>query len=136
MIAFLKNESGAEVVEEILTNPNYECVAHAVNYSELYTWFLKKGSLADAEGAVADMINAGIKLHGDIDEQFWKEVGRLKAAITSTYIIPTLSLRSIALADCFAVALGKRLCGDVVTSDHHELEYVHNSGECPIHFFR
>ena len=35
MIAFLTNEQGAEVIEDILTEPNSVCLAHAINLCEI-----------------------------------------------------------------------------------------------------
>jgi len=79
MIAFLRNEPGAEAVEEILTNPSHQCIAHVVNLSELYTWFAKHGGIPVAESAVADLIAAGIEQRYDIDDPYWKSVGRLRS---------------------------------------------------------
>ncbi len=36
MIAFLDDESGAEVVEDVLTEPGSTCYAHILNLAEVY----------------------------------------------------------------------------------------------------
>jgi uncharacterized protein with PIN domain len=138
MIAFLRDEPGADVVEKILDDAAEDCVAHVVQFSEVFTWFLKNGlAEKDALEAVNDLQDAGIEQRDDIDAAFWQEVARQRAAITSTVKTPATGAKhAIALADCFAVALARKLAGSVVTSDHHEFDYVHSSGICPVVFFR
>lgn len=36
MIAFLTNEPGADVIEDILTEPGAVCLAHAINLCEIW----------------------------------------------------------------------------------------------------
>jgi hypothetical protein len=60
----------------------------------------------------------------DMGRRFWLEVGRLK------------SRGGIALADCFCVALAKRISGQAVTADHREFDPLASLGICPILFIR
>ena len=73
--------------------------------------------------------NVGIIPREDMDMAFWNEAGKQRALILA-------SGNSIALADCFAIALALRTGGQVVTSDHHEFDYVHVNGICRVRFFR
>jgi predicted nucleic acid-binding protein len=124
MIAFLKGEAGADVVENALLDANSQCVAHAINLCEVYYDFHRASSESAAEGAVADLRTVGVTERQDLDESFWKEAGKLKAG------------GKISLADCFAVALTNRVGGTLLTSDHHELDRVAAAGVCSITFIR
>ena len=53
-----------------------------------------------AEALVCDLMDIGLTGRTDIDEDFWKDVGRIKTSIAR-----------ISLADCFAIALARRLSG-------------------------
>lgn len=110
MIAFLRNEPGAEFVEMILTHPTDRCFAHAVNLCEVYYDFLRKSDVRTAR-AIEDLLRIGIRSRRDMSRAFWQRIGTLKSTI-----------RKISLADCFALALSEKLHGDVVTSDHHEFD--------------
>jgi PIN domain nuclease of toxin-antitoxin system len=111
MIAFLRDEPGAMVVETILTHPTDRCYAHAINLCEVYYDFLRNSDEQTATAAIADLEFAGVVTRRDMGKKFWQRVGHLKGTI-----------RKISLADCFAVALSETLRGDVVTSDHHEFD--------------
>jgi predicted nucleic acid-binding protein len=124
MIAFLKGEAGADVVENALLDANSRCVAHAINLCEVYYDFHRAGGESAADGALADMKTLGLVERDDLDEPFWKEAGKLKAA------------GKISLADCFAVALTNRVGGTLLTSDHHELDRIAAAGICSITFIR
>lgn len=130
MIAFLGGEAGADVVEEVLTRPNEMCLAHGVNLCEVYYYVYGKSNEAMARQAIADLVEgAGIIPRHDMDNPFWMEAGKQRAEIRGAG-------QQIALADCFAIALALRVGGTVVTSDHHEFDYVHAQGICPVLFFR
>jgi PIN domain nuclease of toxin-antitoxin system len=130
MLAYIQNEPGAEVVEEILTRPGEKCVAHAVNLCEVYHKVFRKADEATAKAVMHDLtVNMGVELKDDMDPPFWNDVGKHMAVIRS-------SGNSIAMADCFAIALALKMKGRVVTSDHHEFEYVDKQGICPVCFFR
>lgn len=136
IIAFLQGEPGSDAIEDLLTNPLSKCYLHAINASEVYAWYLKRGTQPDATAAVTRIVECGIELRDDIDLPFWKEVAALKATITTTTDPASGRRRTISLADCFVIALARRLNGRPVTSDHREFEYVNSSGICPVEFFR
>jgi PIN domain nuclease of toxin-antitoxin system len=70
-------------------------------------------------------INYLLDASADLDGEFSREIGRLKSL-----------LRRVSLADCACLALAVRLGGEVVTSDHHELDAVVPRNVCPIRFIR
>ena len=54
----------------------------------------------------------------DMDIAFWRQAGRYKAII-----------HRVSLADCFAITLANRIGGELVTSDHREMDPIAASGE-------
>ncbi len=111
MIAFLRDEPGAEFVAMVLTHPTDRCFAHAVNLCEVYYDFLRSSDVRTARAAIYDLGRAGVRTRRDMSKAFWQRIGELKGTI-----------RRISLADCFVLALSEKLLGDVVTSDHGEFE--------------
>src|SRR3989442_15171567 len=106
MIAFLDKEPGAEVVDDVLTEPGSSCYAHIFNLAEVYYIYSRRGGMTMAEAAVQSLSDAGITARDDNDAAYWKEAASFKAH------------HSIALPDAFCLALARRLGGTVVTTDH------------------
>lgn len=125
LIAYLRDETGGVVVERLLLDPQSDCFAHALNLCEVFYDFARAEGEAGAQSAIAELRNIGVIERADLDVDFWQEAGRLKA-----------DYRRISLADCCAVALTLRLSGELVTSDHHELDPLAAASVCPILFFR
>jgi len=123
LIAFLRGETGSEIVTQHLIEGN--TFAHAVNLCEVYYDCIRVDGEAKAEALVRDLLDAGVTSRADIDEDFWKDVGRIKAGISR-----------ISLADCFAIALARRLGVPVLTSDHHEFDNILANGICAVEFIR
>jgi len=124
MIAFLRNEPGGAVVETVLINGMDTCIAHAINLCEVYYDFFRSADEAAAKAAITDLEDIGVIVREDMDRAFWQEVGRYKAT------------NKASLADCTAIALVNRVGGELVTSDHHELDTIAASGVCRIGFIR
>lgn len=111
LIAFLRDEPGAEVVQSLLDrNPGSNYV-HALNLCEVYYDFWRASHQEAAESAVDDLLAIGIQERNDLDSEFWREVGRVKAVH-----------RRVSLADCCALTLSKRLGAALASADRHELE--------------
>ncbi|HLL88145.1 MAG TPA: PIN domain-containing protein [Tepidisphaeraceae bacterium] len=125
MIAYLRDEPGADMVEDLLTTPGDRCYAHAVNICEVFYDFVRIADRTTAGAAVRDLRRVGVVVRPDIGSTVWERVGELKG-----------TLARIALADCFAVALAERLGADVVTSDHHEFDRLATAGVCRVRFIR
>src|SRR5262245_57677071 len=124
IIALLNDEPGADVVEKLLAQKDTIASAHAVNICEVFYNILRAGTEDDAQEALEDIRALGIRTRADMDDQFWQDIGRIKAA------------HRLSLADAFAVALARRVNCELVTSDHHELEPLAQAGVCKINFFR
>jgi PIN domain nuclease of toxin-antitoxin system len=125
-IAYLRNEAGCLVVRDILAEPGNVFMMHAANLCELYYDFTRAGGVDCGELAVADFMRLGVVARDDMDFDFWKSAGRLKA------------LGRISLADTFAVTLASREDATIVTSDHHEFDPFIAAGIMPasVLFFR
>lgn len=124
MLAYLRGEPGAEVVDGLLGTPGATCMAHAINLCEVYYNLLRQAGPVLADQAICDLGAAGIEECGDFDPPFWRSVGGIKSS------------GRISVADSFCLALAKRVNGEVVTSDRHEFEAWVPRRLCPIIFIR
>ena len=124
MIAFLRGEPGADVVENALLDATSDCMVHAINLCEVFYDFYRDSGESAAKGAIADLSTVGVTERDDFSQTFWMEVGRLKAQ------------GKISLADCFAITLTNRTGGTLLTSDHHEMARIVAAGLCNIAFIR
>ncbi len=125
MIAYLRGEPGADMVEALLLDKNTSCMAHAMNLCEVYYDFIRTADENTARTAIADLESKGLITREDMDSQFWQEAGKYKATI-----------KKVSLADCFAMTLANRLQADLYTSDHHEFDPIAASGVCSVKFIR
>lgn len=121
VIAFLRDEDGAEKVEDFLLKD--ECYLHIINLCEVYYDALKRNeSEEQANQIVEDLREAGVIFYEGLNE-IWKNVAKIKA----NYKIP--------LADCFALSLAVHLNAKLVTTDHTDFDPLANDGY-PIEFIR
>ena len=125
LIALLKKEDGWNQVSDLMDNRANQCCAHAVNLCEVYYDFLRTRGESVADAILADFEDAGLLAREDMDHEFWREAGRLKA-----------TLRRISLADCFCAALANKMGAEVVTADHHEFDALVANGVCRVRFIR
>lgn len=110
LLALIKKEDGALTVRQALEAGNNVCLVHAVNLCEVYSDCLRCYGNDSTEKLLADFIEAGLISRNDLDVDFWKAAGKLKAR------------GRISLADCFAIALAVREDAVLMTSDRHEFE--------------
>jgi len=80
MIAFLRDERGAEVVLNQLSDPECMASAHAPNLCEVYYDFARASSEDVAVDAVNDLLTLGITERNDMHGGSWRQMGRLKSA--------------------------------------------------------
>jgi uncharacterized protein with PIN domain len=124
IIAYLRDEEGAEVVEAALISNN-DCVVHAINLCEVYYDCVRRDGTARADTLLDDLAAIGLVTREDMDTPLWKAAAGFKA-----------DLARVSLADCFAMALTQRLNAELMTSDHGEFDPVAAQGICPIRFIR
>jgi hypothetical protein len=125
MIAYLRGENGADVVESALMGDGGPCLAHAINLCEVYYKFVRASGEAIARAAIQDLRDTGMFVRVDLDEPFWRDVGKYKA-----------TMGSVPLADCFVVALANRIDGEAMTADHPDFDPIDEQGICRVAFIR
>lgn len=124
LIAFLKDEPGAEIVERLLLDSTNTCYVHAVNLCEVYYDFLRRGGEEMAQGVLSTIAGFGLIFSEEMDKDIWQEAGRHKAYM------------KLPLGDCFLLAMAGRIDGQAVTADRGDLEPVAALGKFPIRFIR
>jgi len=126
MIAYLRDETGADIVQDLLFDNTELCMAHAINLCEVYYTLVRYTDEDEVRSAIQDLLEAkGLVVREDLDEAFWIDVGRHKAAIGS-----------VPLADCFVVALANRTDAEVVTADHPDFDPMEEQELCRVKFIR
>ena len=124
MMAWLKGEPGDHIVTQVLIDNPGDCFAHVFNLTEVYYLFFRQGGASTAETAIQTLLNAGIIPREDADTAFWKDAATFKGT------------HALSLPDAFCLALGRRLFGTVVTTDHAEFDALVPFGYCSILFIR
>lgn len=123
MIAYLRDEPGADLVDEVAHNGHHVCFAHGMNLCEVYYDYHRSGGAEAAAQAIELLRSSDIWFRSDMSEEFWIEVGVLKS-----------ETRRVSLADCCALVLTRRLNATLLTSDHHEMDSL--AGDHQIQFIR
>jgi PIN domain nuclease of toxin-antitoxin system len=124
LIAYLEDEPGADVVEELLFDRTNASFVHSINMCEVYYGARRGHGEEAAQATVAQMPAFGISIREDMDEVLWQEAGRFKA-----------DYKRISLADCFCAALANRIDGEVITADR-EYQALSGAGLCRVRFIR
>ena len=125
LIAYLKTEEGAELVEELLVSSENKCYVHASNLCEVYYQVLREDGVNKAESTITVVKATGLIVREDLDEEFWRLAGQFKA-----------DHRRVSLADCYLISLACRLNAEVITCDKHELQPLIGKIPCAMRFIR
>lgn len=125
VVAFLEDEPGAEIVEELVQNADHLCVIHVVNACEVYYDLYRRAGEERANKLEKTLGDHGFVLDDALSSALWRTAGKIKA-----------EWRRVSLADCIALALTIREEGTLVTSDHHELDPIAEARICAIQFIR
>ncbi|MCW5934614.1 MAG: PIN domain-containing protein [Fimbriimonadia bacterium] len=125
LIAYLRGELGASLVESYLKNPVINCFVHSGNIIEVLYDFLKSSGRSSAELALEALLNDNLFIREDLDVAFCWRAASFKEQI-----------RRIAFADCLCLSLADRIGAEVLTADRHELTRVAEQGIVPITFIR
>ena len=125
VIALVKNEIGADIIEGFVLNAECDCMIHSINLCEVYYGFFR----VDGEEFAKEVINRlqlyNVSFCPNLTISFWQQVAKYKA-----------NIKRISLADCFALTLANREGGILVTSDRKEFEPVVPLNICQINFIR
>ncbi len=125
IIAFFRNEKGADVVREIITNESNNSMIHVVNLCEIYYDFYRDIGEVETEKLIEELQYINVKTRFDLTDSFWRKVAKYKATI-----------KRISLGDCFALTLANQENGILVTSDRKEFEPLIPLNLCQINFIR
>jgi len=124
LVALLRNELGAETVQQLILDPANVSYVHAINLCEVYYDSLRVSGEKAALALLSDVDALGIVVSEEMDAAFWQDAGRHKADM------------KLPLGDCFLLAMAGRIGGEVVTADRGDLEPVAALGKFPIRFIR
>jgi predicted nucleic acid-binding protein len=116
VIAYLRQEPGAEVLKELIERPTTFLAMHVCNLGEVYDDFFREDGLTAAQTAWTNTLALPLALHRGTDDAFIQRVGILKVE------------ERISFADAFALALAERLTIPLVTTDHHEFDAIERKG--------
>ena len=121
LIAFIRDEDGADVIEQILREGTSTVMMHAINVCEVYYDCLRTVGEEQADRMINSLAYSNVIIREDMDTPFWKFAGGVKAG------------GRISLADTFAIALTAREEAILLTSDHHEFDPLVARSDFPIH---
>jgi len=116
VIAYLRGESGAEVLKGIIERPETLLAIHVCNLGEVYYDFFRSDGVEAARTAWQNTLALPLLLRRDTDDVFIQQVGVIKVE------------EKVSFADAFALALSARLDIPLVTTDHHEFDPVERKG--------
>jgi predicted nucleic acid-binding protein len=110
VIAYLRQEPGAEILKALIEQPTTFLAMHVCNLGEVYYDFFRADGLTAAQTAWTNTLALPLTLRRDTDDAFIQRVGIVKVE------------ERISFADAFALALAERLNIPLVTTDHHEFD--------------
>lgn len=116
VIAYLRQEPGAEVLKELIERPSTFLTLHVCNLGEVYYDFFRDDGSEAAQTAWANTLTLPLELRRDADDSFIQRVGVIKVT------------ERVSFADAFALALSERLNLPLVTTDHHEFDPIEQKG--------
>lgn len=125
LIAYLEDEPGAEIVEELLSDRGNLCFVHSINLCEVFHITRRQYGEQAALETHESLLGTGLSIREDLDEEFWLAAGRIKA-----------DFARVSLADCLCASLANRIGGEMVTCDRHEIEALAEAGVCKVRFIR
>lgn len=124
MLAFLRDEPGADEVGEILGDSEAISIAHSINWCEIYYSLIGERDELAASEAVAGLRRLGVVDRSDPDPDLWRRAAQIKTG------------GRISLADCLCLALAEKVAGSTVTSDRREFGPLGDRVTSPSKFIR
>jgi len=120
LIAYIRDEQGADMVEQIFLDDTSVVLMHAVNACEVYYDCIRTIGEEQADTLIESLTAGNVTIRDDMDEAFWKFAGKIKSS------------GRISLADTFALSLAAREDAVLLTSDRHEFEPLIAKGDLPV----
>ncbi|GHT85167.1 hypothetical protein FACS1894137_09110 [Spirochaetia bacterium] len=128
LIAWLKNEPGADVVDDLLDRAEEgetDLYISIVNLVEVYYGFMKDLGEDHAREIMQTVRETAVMVIDTTDGAVFDEVARLKS-----------TLKQFSLADAFGLAAASVYGGAFVTCDHHELAKFEGQIKTPFLWIR
>lgn len=113
LIAFFNDETGADIVENLLVKAEHNeirLIINKINMLEIYYGVYRDDGQEVAENLLQTINNLPVEIVSKISDEVFKEAGKLKAT------------NKISLADSIAIAEANVRHSPIVTADHHELD--------------
>ncbi len=126
LIAYLNDETGADVVEELLERARQnqaQVYVASVNVYEVFYDCLKRDE-ATARQLVEDVYGLPITVVETLGRPLMHAAGWFKVS------------SRVSLADSVALALAQQLNADLVSSDHHEFDLIKKDGKARFWWIR
>ena len=127
LIAFFRNEEGADKVDKILTSAallECEIIMHNVSVAEFYYDSIYFSSKEDADLLMEKLLSFPIDFIQAVEIDLIKQVGYFK----TTY--------KVSFADCFVLGTARLYKSTIVTSDHHEFNVIEEKGDALFEWIR
>lgn len=125
MIAYLDAEAGGALVKQLVEENDSSLCAHAINMCEVFYHFSRLHDVLIARRMIAALQADGIKTRTDLDAAMCEDAAQIKA-----------EWKRVSLADCFGVALSRRLDADFLTTDRSELTKLSDAAVARVTFVR
>ncbi|MBI2842498.1 MAG: PIN domain-containing protein [Armatimonadetes bacterium] len=126
LIAYLKKETGGDVVADLLSDPENHCKAHAINACEVFYNVLKAADKEKAQDAIGRLRQDGLMIVTDTDDNLWQQAGLYKVTLP---VMPSI-------ADCFCLALAVREDAQLITGDHPDFDPIEQLRLVKVRFIR
>jgi predicted nucleic acid-binding protein len=114
VIAYLRQEPGAEVLKALIELPTTFLAMHVCNLGKVYYDFFREDGITAAQKAWTHTLALPLELWREAGDAFIQRVGIIKVE------------ERVSFADAFALA--ERLSIPLVTIDHHEFDAVERKG--------
>ena len=124
LIAYLRDEPGAEVLESLMADLQNDLSMHGVTLGEVYYDTRRVADQDSAWQVLTDVVGLPISVVRDLSDGFLAAAGEFKAGHRISY------------ADAFVLALAQRTRASVITTDHHEFDPIEQTGQIVFHWLR
>ena len=124
LIAYLRDEPGAGVLETLMADPQNILSMHAVNLGEVYYDTRRMRDVTVARQVLADVATLPVVIVRDLSDDLLIATGEFKVAHRISY------------ADAFVLALAYGTGASVVTTDHHEFDPIAQTGQVKFYWLR
>jgi predicted nucleic acid-binding protein len=124
IIATQRGEPGGERLIDLLILPETRALVHTINLCEVWYDQLRRNPDAKLEWLLDEMAHWGVSIADELGVPLMRRAGEIKAR-----------WRRVSLADCIAPALAEQRGGELVTTDHHEMDPL-AAAAYPIRFLR